>query len=89
MSTNPESSETWAALAAATKPRISKYQSQNNLLHEDKFQPLLNAFVDWIPEGGREFVARYIVNASTNEDLYDVSRNLLTGLVAPSKSRVL
>lgn len=29
-------------------------------------------------------MARYIVNASTNEDLYDVSRNLLTGLVAPN-----
>jgi hypothetical protein len=76
-------------LAEAAKARIAKYQSQNpNRVHEEKLQPSLNAFVEWLPEGGRESVARDIVNASTDENLYDVFHNLLTGLAAPSKSRV-
>jgi hypothetical protein len=44
--------------------------------------------VEWLPEGGRESVARDIVNASTDENLYAVFHNLLTGLAAPSKSTV-
>ena len=32
-------------------------------------------------------MARDIINATTDEDLYDVFYNLLTGLVVPSKSR--
>jgi hypothetical protein len=58
-------------------------------VYEEKLQPSLNAFIEWLPEGGRESVARDIISAITDKDLYDVFKNLLTGLAAPSKSRVL
>jgi hypothetical protein len=86
MTTDTESSETWPSLAEAAKARIAKYQPQNRV-HEERLQPSLNAFVEWLPEGGRESVARDIINATTDEDLYNVFHNLLTGLAVPSKSR--
>ena len=88
MSTDTESSETWPTLVVAAKERIARYQSQDRI-HEEKLKPSLNAFVEWLPEKGRESVARDIVNSTTDEDLYDVFHNLLTGLALPSKSGVL
>jgi hypothetical protein len=58
-------------------------------VYEERLQPSLNAFIEWLPEGGRESVARDIISATTDKDLYDVFKNLLTGLAAPGKSRVL
>lgn len=86
LSTNTESSLPESIEAA--KKRITKYQSQNRL-HEENLQPSLNAFLEWLPEGGRESIARDIINATTDKALYDVFNNLLTGLVLPSKFRLL
>jgi hypothetical protein len=86
--TDAETSETLPALVEAAKERITRYQPQN-CVNEEKLRPSLNAFVEWLPEGGRESVARDIINATTDKDLYDVFHNLLTGLALPSKSRVL
>jgi hypothetical protein len=88
MTTDTESSATLPALVEAAKERIARYQSQNRV-NEEKLQPSLNAFVEWLPEGGRESVARDITNATTDKDLYAVFYNLLTGLALPSKSRAL
>lgn len=88
ITTNIEASETWAALKEAAKERIPRYQSENRV-HEEKLQPSLNAFIEWLPEGGRESVARDIVNAITDGDLYSVFHSLLTDLTAPSKTRLL
>ena len=88
ISTNTESSETWPALVEAAEERITKYQFQNRI-HEEDLQVSLRAFIEWLPEGGRESVARDIVNATTDEVLYNVFHNLLTGLAVPSKYRVL
>jgi hypothetical protein len=86
MTTGTESSETWLSLAETAKARITKYQPQNRV-YEEKLQPSLIAFVEWLPEGGRESIARDIVDASTDEDLYAVFHDLLAGLAVPSKSR--
>jgi hypothetical protein len=86
LTTDTESSGTWPSLEEAAKARIAKYQPHNRV-HEEKLQPSLNAFVEWLPEGGRESVARDIINTTTDKDLYDVFHNLLTGLAVPSKSR--
>jgi hypothetical protein len=88
MTTDTESSATLPALVEAAKERITRYQSQNRV-NEEKLQTSLNAFIEWLPEGGLESVARDIINATTDEDLYNVFHNLLTGLALPSKSRVL
>ena len=73
------------ALVEAAKERITKYQSQNRV-HEDILQPSLNALVEWLPEGGRESIARDIINATTDKELHNIFYNVLTGLVVPSKS---
>ncbi|KAF5865276.1 hypothetical protein ETB97_004859 [Aspergillus alliaceus] len=86
MSTDTESSATWPSLAAAAKERLAKYQPEHRV-HEHILQPSLDAFITWLPEGGRESVARDIVNATTDKDLYDVFHNLLTGLAVPMKAR--
>lgn len=86
MTAHTESSETWPFLAEASKARIAKYQPQNRV-HEERLRPFLNAFVEWLPEGGRESVARDIINATTDENLYDVFHNLFTGFALLSKSR--
>ncbi|CAI7643200.1 unnamed protein product [Penicillium viridicatum] len=81
-----EPSASWLSVAAAAKERIEKYQPEHRS-HEQILQPSLNAFIEWLPEGGRESVARDIINATTDKDLYDVFHNLLTGLAIPSKPR--
>ncbi|KAE8408287.1 hypothetical protein BDV37DRAFT_192651 [Aspergillus pseudonomiae] len=86
MSTETESSVTWPFLAAAAMERIAKYQPQHRA-HEQILQPSLGAFVTWLPAGGRESVARDIVDATTDKDLYDVFHNLLTSLAVPMKAR--
>lgn len=88
LSTNTETSEAWTELAEAARERITTYQSQNRV-DEEKLKPSLDAFLEWLPEGGRESMATDIINTKTDEDLYSVFKNLLTGLAAPSKSRVL
>ncbi|KIN05190.1 hypothetical protein OIDMADRAFT_39565 [Oidiodendron maius Zn] len=70
------------ALVEAAKERITKYQSQNRV-HEDILQPSLKAFVEWLPEGGQESIARDIINATTDKELYNIFYNLLTGIVVP------
>lgn len=88
LSTPTETPEVWTSLAEGARERISTYQSQKRA-DEEKLKPSLNAFLEWLPEGGRESMARDIINAKTDEDLYSVFQNLLTGLALPSKSRVL
>ncbi|KAJ5400540.1 hypothetical protein N7465_011029 [Penicillium sp. CMV-2018d] len=86
MSTDAEPSASWPSVAAAAKERIEKYQPEHRS-HEQILQPSLNAFIEWLPEGGRESVARDIINATTDKDLHDVFYNLLTGLAIPMKAR--
>jgi hypothetical protein len=50
-------------LVDAAKGRITIYLSQNRV-HGEKLQPSLNAFVEWLPEGGLESAARDIIKES-------------------------
>ncbi|OJJ46525.1 hypothetical protein ASPZODRAFT_132593 [Penicilliopsis zonata CBS 506.65] len=75
-----------SGLLTAAKDRIAHYTDQQRP-HEDKLKAALAAFLDWLPDGGRESVARDIVNATTDDQLHAVFYNLLTGLVMPMKVR--
>jgi hypothetical protein len=88
LSTTTEASEAWTTLAEEARERITIYQFQNRV-DEEKLKPSLNAFLEWLPEGGRESMARDIIYTKTDEDLYSVFKNLVTGLAVPSTSRVL
>jgi hypothetical protein len=83
-----ETSQAWITLLEQARERITSYQSQDRL-NEEKLKPSLEAFLKWLPEGGRDSIARDIIDAKTDEDLYAVFNNLVTGLAVPSKSRVL
>lgn len=87
MSTDTETPENWKTLAGAAKVRTARYRPEKRP-HENLLQPSLDAFVDWLPEGGRESVARDINDAKIDEELHDVFMNLFTGLAIPSKSQV-
>lgn len=85
LSTNHEAPEAWTTLADQARARVTSYKSQNRV-DEEKLAPSFYAFLEWLPEGGRESIARDIINAKTDEDLYYVFKNLVTGLAVPSKS---
>lgn len=86
MSTDTEPSESWPALKAKARQKVAAYQPQKRP-REEVLQTSLIAFLEWLPETGRESVARDIVNATTDEALYEVFHTLLTGLAVPSKLR--
>ena len=88
MSTITAASEDWTTLAEEARERISTYKTKDRP-NEKKLQPSFNAFLEWLPEGGRESMARDIINATTDEDLYSVFNNLVTGLAVPSKPIIL
>ncbi|EPS28858.1 hypothetical protein PDE_03804 [Penicillium oxalicum 114-2] len=85
MSTDTETPEKWKTLAGAAKVRTARYRPEKRP-HENLLQPSLDAFVDWLPEGGRESVARDINDAKIDEELHDVFMNLFTGLAIPMKA---
>ncbi|KAJ5470528.1 hypothetical protein N7530_007885, partial [Penicillium desertorum] len=57
------------------------------LPHETLIRGGLNAFLTWLPEGGRTAVARDIITTTSDLELYNCFMNLFTGLAAPMKSR--
>ncbi|KAE8156608.1 hypothetical protein BDV40DRAFT_293396 [Aspergillus tamarii] len=86
MSTDRKSHESWPLLAEEGRKRIARYQPQNRG-YDEMVKPSLCAFIDWLPEGGRESIARDCIIATTDDDLYQVFENLFTGLAIPMKAR--
>ncbi|RAL02491.1 HNH endonuclease signature motif containing protein, partial [Aspergillus ibericus CBS 121593] len=85
-STDVETEETWPSLRKEAEARIANYTHQKRP-NEDKLQASLNAFLQWLPEGGRESIARDIVGASTDDKLHEGFSNLLSALAMPMKTR--
>lgn len=87
MSIDTEDPEDWKELATSAKERIASYKPTRRH-HKDELpiQRALNAFVDHLPQDGRESVARDILKANTDDQLYEVFMNLYTGLAVPSES---
>ncbi|OJJ50420.1 hypothetical protein ASPZODRAFT_13500 [Penicilliopsis zonata CBS 506.65] len=86
LSTDTETSQTLPSLLEAAKDRVGQYQP-NNRREEAKLQTGLTAFLGWLPEGGRESVARDILSATTDDEVHGVFINLLTALAMPMKAR--
>lgn len=70
---------------ATAKERILEYVPDGRP-DEDKLPAALEAFLTWLPEGGRESLARDITNAADDQALHQVYHNL-TGLAVPSESK--
>ncbi|KAE8144406.1 hypothetical protein BDV25DRAFT_96108 [Aspergillus avenaceus] len=86
MSTDVELDKSWPLLAEKGRERIARYQPHDRHFDE-QVQSSLNAFIDWLPEGGRESIARDCIKATTDDDLYQVFENLFTGLAIPMQAR--
>ncbi|OJJ47740.1 hypothetical protein ASPZODRAFT_63861 [Penicilliopsis zonata CBS 506.65] len=84
--TDKASSEARPGLVDAAKERVGNYQAQNRP-NEDKLQPGLLAFLEWLPDHGCISLARDILKLNSDKDLYDVYHNLLTALATPMKAR--
>ncbi|KAJ5099418.1 hypothetical protein N7532_006419 [Penicillium argentinense] len=80
----PPDFESWTPLLAAAKERIEKYKPADRT-DDQLLRPSLEAFLKWLPRGGRDNVARDIFEATSDDALHQVFQNLLLGLATPSK----
>lgn len=83
LSTQPEIPENWPELQIEAASRLEQYVPQQK--DDERLKACLLAFLQWLPEGGRESLARDILQCNTDEDLYKVFLNLRTGLLYTSK----
>jgi hypothetical protein len=60
--------------------KISHYTLQNRGEHEDLVQRSLGAFLDHLPDAGRDSIAKDIVALDDDNGIYRYFRNLYTGL---------
>jgi hypothetical protein len=72
------------SLVDQAKERINSYQPEDRQ-HEDELQSGLMAFLEHLPEDGRDSLAGEIINAPSDNVLHGVFHNLLTALAAPCK----
>ncbi|CDM35412.1 unnamed protein product [Penicillium roqueforti FM164] len=82
-----ELADDWSTLAAKAQARVSQYKPQQHQQHANFLPVSLNAFITWLPEGGRECLARDIIGSKSDNELYDIFSNLLTGPATPMRAR--
>lgn len=73
----------WKKLSADAKSRIESYRPIQEK-QDAKLADLLNAVLDFLPAGGRESVARNILECRNDTELFDIYNNLFTALLLPS-----
>lgn len=88
ISTDTEPTENRPTLEHRALQRIDDYQFKDRL-DEGILKKTFTAFIDNLPPKGCDSLVRDIIAATTDDQLYEVFRNLVTALVLPSKSRLL
>lgn len=83
LSTQPELPDNWLELKTQAASRLSAYTPSQK--DDEKLTACLLAFLDWLPDGGRESLARDIVQCDTDDGLYAMFLNFRTGLLYTSK----
>lgn len=86
LSTASETSVSWQLLKTEAIQRVSEHHAKGRKF-EDKLEDTLNAFLEWLPESGCSSIARDMISAEGDDELYDVFHNLVTGLAIPSEFR--
>ena len=79
-----DTAESIASLEQDARAKIQDYGSQSRQ-HDKLVKSGLLAFLTWLPEAGKTSLARDVIEASSEQQLYDAFLNLLTGLASPSK----
>ncbi|KAJ5332723.1 uncharacterized protein MYU51_015313 [Penicillium brevicompactum] len=81
-----DTAESIASLEQDARAKIQDYGSQSRQ-YDKLVKSGLLAFLTWLPEAGKTSLARDVIGASSEQQLYDVFVNLLTGIASPMKSR--
>jgi hypothetical protein len=84
--TTPES---WTVLSDLARRRVNRYETKSRGSLESKLTACLLACIDYLPDGGKESLARDIRKADTDDDLYAVFSSLCTGLLCPSRLEMI
>lgn len=86
ISVDPADQPDWETLNSQAKARIDKYIPCDDRA-DHLLVPTLHAFLVWLPQAGREKVARDILAdpSRTDEGLYGIYDHLRTSLLVPSK----
>lgn len=79
-----DTAESIASLEQDARAKIQDYGSQSRQ-YDKLVKSGLLAFLTWLPEAGKTSLARDVIGASSEQQLYDVFVNLLTGIASPSK----
>lgn len=83
MSTATAGSTEWQSLLASANERVDRYVETKEKDEDKLLKDGLKALLEWLPEGGRESLARDVADTDTDQALFDVFHNLLTCLVSP------
>ncbi|KAL4783343.1 hypothetical protein BJX76DRAFT_348655 [Aspergillus varians] len=86
ISSNPDTGESWPSMYEAAKRRATSYKPTKRP-NDLQLTSTLLAFLEWLPEQGQRSVAKDINEAQTDESLWEVFHNLVTGLLYPMKAR--
>ncbi|KAK2754679.1 hypothetical protein FQN54_006812 [Arachnomyces sp. PD_36] len=84
LSTQPEHEENWPELKQRAIARVTAYEPSRG--DDDKLVACLLAFLDWLPVGGRDSLARDIEQCGSDEGLYQQFNNLRSCLISAMKA---
>ncbi|KAL2825450.1 hypothetical protein BDW59DRAFT_161677 [Aspergillus cavernicola] len=86
LSSNLDAGEVWSEIYQNAKDRATNYTPAKRS-NDGKLTSLLLALLEWLPQEGKESVAKDINEAKTDDALWEVFQNLVTGLLRPMKAR--
>ncbi|KAI9369107.1 hypothetical protein BJX61DRAFT_549831 [Aspergillus egyptiacus] len=75
----------WEALKAQALEVLSRYHPSKGDA-DAKLFATCHALLEFLPEGGREAIARDIIKAQTDDQLFDTFRNVVTCLLIPVRA---
>ncbi|PYH93147.1 hypothetical protein BO71DRAFT_328422 [Aspergillus ellipticus CBS 707.79] len=76
----------WDALKVQAQTRVQK-DAPSDRQNEEMLVDCLFACLKWLPDGGRESLAREIIISETDGSLWKVYQNLLANLLYPMKAK--
>ncbi|OJJ42581.1 hypothetical protein ASPZODRAFT_104994 [Penicilliopsis zonata CBS 506.65] len=75
----------WEALKAQAQEILSKYSPSKGST-DAKLITTYQALLEFLPEGGREAIARDVVKAQGSDQLFDAFKNVVTCLLTPMRA---
>ncbi|CAG8265346.1 unnamed protein product [Penicillium nalgiovense] len=88
LSTDVEDAADWEIIKENAKSSIDSYVPVGEAIRnaENILKPSLHALLEWLPPGGRDHHAKIILNAHSDNDLWEHFWNVCSCLAAPMKT---